>query len=160
MSRIVVFLASALSALFVLWLGSKLPETVASHFNVSGSPDSYLPRSTFVALFALLCSALPTFVWWLQVRAAAQGKAKIPNSQRWFSPAEKERTEQFLINHAAWLSSLLAVLLCYIFWLVFQANSLSSPLPMQAVFLGLLVFLLLTAVWLYALHARFGRKDA
>ena len=163
MPRIVVFLAASLSALFVLWLGSQMPEMVASHFSVSGNSDSHLPRSSFVPLFAVLCAALPTFVWWLQVHAVTRGKMKIPNAQYWFAPPENDRTQRFLVRHAAWFSSLLAAFLCYVFWLVFQANSsdvASKALNTQAFFIGLLAFLVLTAVWLYALHARFGRKDA
>lgn len=160
MPRIVVFLASTLGALLVLWIGGNLPETVASHYNISGAPDSYLPRTTFVVSFALLCAALPTFVWWLQTHAAKKGKANIPNASRWFEPSEKERTLKFLDTHAAWFSCLLAVFLCFTFWLVFQASTRQSTFQIQAFFLGLLSFFVLTAIWLYALCARFGRKAA
>ena len=160
MPRVVVFLASTLGALFVLWLGSNLPETAASHFSVSGAPDSHLSRNTFVALFALLCAALPTLAWWLQTRAASKGNANIPNASRWFSPPERERTMQFLNTHAAWFSCLLAAFLCFTFWLVVQANVKQSTLELRSFFLGLLAFVVLTAVWLYVLHIRFDRKDA
>ncbi len=163
MPRIAVFLVSTLTALLILWLGSQMPETVASHFGVSGAPDSTLPTSIFVPLYALLCATVPTFVWWLQVRAAARGQAKIPTPSRWFAAPERENTEQFLSRHAAWFSSLLAVFFAFVFWLVFQANTAGPtpvPLQMRAFFLGLLVFLLLTAGWLYAIQVRFGRKDA
>ncbi len=75
MPRIVVFLTSALSTFFVLWLGRDLPEHVASHFGILGEPDSCLPRATFVALFAVICAVLPTLVWWLQVQSAKRGYA-------------------------------------------------------------------------------------
>jgi hypothetical protein len=160
MPRISVFLASTFGPLFVLWLGGALPETVASHFSVSGAADAHLPRNAFVGFFALLCAVLPTCVWWLQTRAAQHGKAKIPNPSFWFSATEQQRTLQFLNAYAAWFACLLAVFLSYTFWLVVQANSNGASLQMQAFYLGLLAFIVFTAVWLYALHARFDRTDA
>ena len=163
MHRTVVFLTSTLGALFVLWLGSQLPDTVASHFGLSGAANSHLPRSTFVVFYALICSALPTLVWWLQDRAAARGKANIPNASYWFSPANAAATRQFISKHAAWFSALLGAFLCFIFWLIFQANSPGfgpTLMQMNKFYFGLLVFLLATALWLYTLHSHFSRKDA
>jgi len=39
MIRILVFIASSTAAFFVLLLGSQLPDTVASHFGLSGKAD-------------------------------------------------------------------------------------------------------------------------
>ena len=160
MPRILVFTCTGLGALFVLWLGGRLPATVSSHFGIGGTADAHMPRDLFVAVFVLLTVAVPLLSWWLQVQAVSRGKAKIPDAAHWFSPAQRERTVGFLQAHAAWFAVMVCALFCYTFWRVVAANtppSAPASLPLAQFWGGVLVLLLLSAAWLWVLHARFGR---
>lgn len=78
--RLLVFASAAFATVFILVLGLQLPERVAAHFNVAGQADGFMPRSAFVALMVLLAGALPVLGWWLPVRQARQGTARIPHA--------------------------------------------------------------------------------
>ena len=160
MHRALVFVASAVGAIYVLWLGGQLPETVASHFGPSGKADSFMPRAVFVPLMCLLTAGVPLLSWWMQTRAISRGKAKIPNASHWFAESRRAQTERFLLGHAALFSVVLTAFLCYVYWLVFAAN-VASPGPAvlgtTPFLVGTGAFLVVLAGWAAALQLRFRR---
>jgi DNA-binding XRE family transcriptional regulator len=158
-----VVASSGLGGIFVLALGSLLPDTVASHFGASGIPHSYMSREGFVAGMCLLVSALPSLVWWLLGKAAQIGKVNIPNSAYWLSPERRERTAHLLLRHGAWLSVLLSVFMCYTFGVVVAANLAESgpgKLNLALLLPGLVAFIGAIALWQFSLERQLRRGGA
>ena len=153
MIRILVFIASSTAAFFVLLLGSQLPDTVASHFGLSGKADGSMSRDAFVAIMCVVTAATPSLVWWVQDWATRHKKLSIPEADYWLAAERIETTREFINKHGALLSVMLAVFLAYNFWLVSAANIAASEpgaarLNITLFLAGLAVFLALVAAWL------------
>lgn len=155
MHRFVVFGSDFLAALFIVGVGAQLPDVVASHFNASGKPDGFLPRTPFVILMVVIAGGLPPLTWWLQVRQARNSSAKIGNASFWFAPERHAATVRWLSGHAATFSAATAAFISYVFWLVYLANSSLGTLPALPFFSGLAVYLVFAVLWVLAMKRRF-----
>lgn len=158
-----VLAASGLGSVFVVSLGALLPPTVASHFGVTGAPDAYMNRESFVALMCLLVAALPALVWWALGLSVRLGKATLPNATYWLAPERRERTEHMVLRHAALLAVGLSVVLCYFFAAAVAANLAEggqAKLSLALVLPGLAAFLAGIALWQYFLGRQFRRDEA
>lgn len=158
-----VFASSGISTLFVLGLGSLLPATVASHFDITGAPDAYFSREAFVLAMSILVSALPSLAWWGVGWSVRAGNANLPNATYWLAPERRERTERILLRHGALLAVLLSTFLCFVYGLVVYANLAEGgarALNLGATLSGLAVFLAGVTLWLHALERLFRRSGA
>ncbi len=158
MSKIVVFLFSALSAAFVLWIGAGMPEWVASHFGPPGEPDGHISRGSFVTTMAAMAAGLPLAAWFL-LRARPAGPPKIPAAGLWRAPAASSRRAVGDARAAA-LCVALGALLDFVAWRVGVANQQPgadhlSNAPMWA---GLAAFLVFVAAWSFD-HLRARRRS-
>lgn len=154
-----VLAATSGGVLLTLWLGSGLPERVASHFNAAGQADGFMGRETFVVLHLLLIGLLPLLTWLGLMAAAARGKVNMPHAALWLAPPHRGATLRFLAWHGAAMSVALVLLLGVVFVEVVNANSLQTPrLPMPGSLLSVGAFLLFTLVWVALLYWRFGRR--
>ena len=86
----------SLVALFVqlLWAAPLLPDTVASHFDVRGEPDSWMTRSTFLAVMALVHAVTAVSVggvglWLPKVNDTW---INLPNKDHWLAPERRDAT--------------------------------------------------------------------
>ena len=156
MDKIIAFGSSALSALAIVALGAELPDTVASHFNAAGVPDSFMPRATFLTLMVALGSGLPLAVWWLQVAQARSGTPKIPRAEYWLSEPQRDETIRWLSVHASIGSAGLCAFLTHTFWLTVLAHR-QTPIALPALqFWGSLVlFMVATGAWVVWQQRRF-----
>lgn len=158
MSRMLAFVVLSGLPVFVLWFGGQLPSRVASHFDVTGSADAYMPRSVFVLVFSLVAAGAPQFVRWWLVREARATRLSRGNE----AAARSEFVSAIAVRADA-LAIALSVFLGYIFALVVQAHLLASEVPrldMLAFFSGLLLFLLFCTIWYIdygRLNKAFGR---
>lgn len=155
MHRLVVLAIALVAAVFIVGTGAHLPDVVASHFSASGKADGFLPRTPFVILMVVLASGLPPFTWWLQVRQAHNSSAKIANASFWFAAERRASTVRWLSGHAAVFSAATSAFICYVFWLVYLANSSQGTLPTFLFFSGLAVYLVFTVLWVLAMKRRF-----
>ncbi|MGC4077205.1 MAG: DUF1648 domain-containing protein [Rubrivivax sp.] len=158
MLRFIVPAVCALGVVFVLLLGTALPEVVASHFGPSGRPDGFMPRSVFVALMAALVGGVPLLVWWLQLRSIRSGQLRIPHGDFWRSPAQLASTDIWLSRHAAAMAIVTTVFLCSVYAMVVAANR-EPVVALGAVplWLALIGYVAFTGLWVLRLHRRFRR---
>jgi uncharacterized membrane protein len=140
--------------------GSMLPALVASHFDASGAPNGFMPRGVYLLMMTALAAGLPLLmvasVGWRTKRNAE--RLKLPNRDYWLAPERRAETAAYLAVHMTRLGSALIVFLGYVHALVVAAN-LRHPLELDLVPLlaGTAVFVLVTLVWVWRLHARFAK---
>lgn len=155
MHKFIVFGAAVLAVAFIVAMGVQLPELVASHFDSSGKPNVIMARAPFVTIMAFAAGVLPVFTWWLQVHQARNDSAGIRNAAYWFSPERRAETRHWISGHAAVFSVVTTLFLCFVYGLVYFANTSSRLLPTAPFLTGLVIYLLFVAAWVVALHVRF-----
>jgi uncharacterized membrane protein len=155
-----VFVALLLFAVaFVTGTASELPLNVASHFDASGRPNSFMSRTGYTRFVLCFALGLPTLV--VAVLTTVYSRAtdlKLPNRDYWLAPQRIDRTRTFLVAHGVWLGSLLVVIACLVHLLTLAANREQPPhLSSQQFAAVMIAFLLATAVWVAALMFGFRR---
>ena len=157
MPKIVVFVCSALSAAFVLWIGAGMPEWVASHFGPPGNPDGHMSRASFVPTMAVMAAGLPLAVWFL-LRAQPSGRPTIPIAGPWRLPVVPSRRAVSDARAAA-LCIALGALLDFVTWRVGTANQEhgADHLSNAPMWTGLAAFLVFFTAWSFD-HLRVRRR--
>ncbi len=158
MQKLLVALV-AIGALFVWLTSSGLSATVASHFGASGEPNGFMPRTAYVYLMLGLVVALPLLVarsGRLVARLPASS-INLPNKSYWLAPERHAGTVRSISDWLVGFAILLLLLLCYVHWLVVQANTgVTKQLSSVPFMLGLALFLVATIAWLIAFYRRFA----
>jgi uncharacterized membrane protein len=148
-----------LAALFINRTVGELPPHVAVHFDAGGQAISFMAASRYRVFILLFAVVLP--IGLVAVMTSAYSRAtnmKLPNRDYWLAPQRVARTRSFLIAHGIWFGSLLIGLMCFMHWLVLDANRQAPPqLSNQTVFIGLFIMLGCMIVWIGTLMAAFRR---
>lgn len=143
---------------FILGTAQNLPPVVASHFDLSGTPDATMPRDQFTNLFLaimVLTSGLMALLPMLIAKLPPQ-MIKIPNRMYWLAPDRIVETKQILQAYLLIFASKLCCFMAVIFWLIVQAHLHNPPqLSAQYVMAATGVFVLMTILWSLKLSARF-----
>ena len=156
-----LFLVVLVAAGVFVWLTSGgLPPVVASHFGPGGEANGYVGRGTYTLLMLALVVAVPALVAssTLLVRVLPPQLVNLPNKRYWLAPERRAASLEALGSLGLRFAVALAVFLCFVHWLVVQANSVQPPRLQESWFLvGLSVFGAVTLVWVVSLFRRFGR---
>lgn len=148
---------------FVLWSGSALPPVVASHFGAAGTANGFMARSAYLTFF-LAVALGTTFVLALVpllLGLLPPGLINLPNRSYWLAPERRAATLRFVRNHSQWLATLLLVFLCFVHWLVVEANTLRPPrLSSSLLIVGSVLLVACAILWLGALVVHFRRTGA
>jgi len=155
----VFLVAELLAAVFVNQTWTRLPEHIAVHFDADGQAASFMGSGQYRVLILLFAVALPCLLVALMARAYSRAKElKLPNRDYWMAPQRIARTRAFLTAHGIWFGTLLVGLMCFMHWLILDANRRQPPqLPNDEVFLGLLIMLGCMIVWIGTLMFAFRR---
>jgi len=150
----------AVCAAAFIWLsGRALPERVAAHFDAAGAVNGYLPRGPYLIATIVLAVVLPLLLVTVsQVGVGRPGaRINLPNRDYWLAPERRDATIQYLRNWMARFAMLLALLVCFVHWLVVRANAMpASPHLSNSAFYGaLVVFGTLMVLWIRGLFVRF-----
>lgn len=146
------------AALFVVATGQSLPGVVASHFDAAGDANGFMARSTYVPFMFVIVVLVPLALAIIPQQMFRNPRVRInlPNRDYWLAPERRAETVEFLSRQAVRFSTILLAFLCYVHWLVIQANKSVPPkLSSQWLVAGLVVFLVATLVWVVALVGRF-----
>ncbi len=143
---------------FILGTAQNLPPVVASHFDLSGTPDATMPRDQFTNLFLaimVLTSGLMALLPMLIAKLPPK-MINIPNRMYWLAPDRIVETKQILQAYLLIFASKLCCFMAVIFWLIVQAHLHNPPqLSAQYVMAATGVFVLVTILWSLKLSARF-----
>ncbi len=157
--RAVLTLSAVVGALFVWLSGNALPDVVASHFGASGSANGFMSRTAYLGSMLAVVVVLPLVVA-LAGRLASVLPPRwvnLPNKAYWLAPERRGATLEALSRRTGWLALFLLAFLCFVHWLVVQANAnATKQLPQVPFFVGLALLLAATVGWVIALHRRFG----
>ena len=144
-----------------VWLTSgDLPPVVASHFGPGGAANGFMGKGTYISLMLAVVVAVPALiaVSGQLVRVLPPQLVNLPNKQYWLAPQRRAATLESLSSMSLPFAFALVVFLCFVHWLVLQANAVQpARLPEAPLFVGLGVFGLVTVLWLFVLFRRFGR---
>lgn len=156
-----VFLIVEMSVLaFILTSTSSLPEYVASNFNGAGEPNSYMSRSNYSVFILVFAVGIPCLVMGGISIGLRSGRRSIniPHKEFWLSPENAPETIRYLNVHLAYLSSLIALFIGYVHWLVMQANSVQpAQLSNSHLFTGMGLMFIGILLWVVLLIIRFGK---
>jgi uncharacterized membrane protein len=122
----IVVLAVLYAALVVEVIVSypRLPDRVATHFGVSGTPNGWMSRSadaTFTlgtaAFLALICAGT-TYL----TRFLPDSAINIPNRAYWLAPERRRETDDKVFTLGLWIACLTVALFLGLHVLIVQAN--------------------------------------
>jgi uncharacterized membrane protein len=148
----------ACAAVYVGLSSRSLPALVATHFDVAGRANGYLPRAPYIAIMLLITVVVPLLVVIIPNRAFSHPEVRInlPNRDYWLAPERRAATVRFLTRQTSMFAWLVVVFLGYTQWLVVRANTLTPPAFDSRAFLtGLALFLVCTLFWIVRLLRRF-----
>jgi hypothetical protein len=131
---------------------------VASHFDAAGMPNGFMPRNIYTGLILSLLIVLPALVIvasWLAI-GKPNARINIPNGSYLLAPIRRCQTIAQLRLGIIQFGAMLVSFLCYVHWLVVQANSASpSHLSNNWFITGLAVYIIATLVWLKRMVGQF-----
>lgn len=150
------------AGLFVWSTGSNMPAEVASHFNASGQADSFLSRDTYLTLMVVVVCLSTLVVGGMGrlLTSLPEDSINLPNKAYWLSPERKNESLNYISNWLQFFSAGMAVFLCFVHWIVVQANSTESQqLDSSVFYLGLAFMLFGLMGSIYALVRRFTKTN-
>jgi len=162
-AKALVFIYAFLSVACVAFVWSaaqNLPPVVASHFDLSGTPDATMPRDQFTKLFLAIMVLIPSSMAFLPavISKLPPQMVNIPNRTYWLSPDRIEETKNILQVYFSIFACMLCCFMAVIFWLMVQANLHNPPqLSAQNLMVATGVFVVVTIIWSLRLSARFKK---
>jgi uncharacterized membrane protein len=156
---IIIFILMATGAvIYFALLYPQLPQQMASHFNASGRPTAWMPKSVFffffpgVCLFVLMMTLLvPKFI-----ASKPNDKINLPNKEYWLAPERRSQSFQFLETYLAWFGCALLALLISGFYFSLTANLRDDrTFDSNSFYVVLGAFLAFTIVWMVRMTAHF-----
>ncbi len=133
--------------------------TVASHFDAAGMASGSVPRATYLGVMVSLVVGVPLAVALCGrlARFMPPRLVNLPHRQYWLAPERKAATTAELGRRTLVLSIAVLLFLCFVHWLVVQANLAPARQLAQGTFYGgLALFAGVVVVWVVMLQRRFG----
>jgi len=156
--RVVILAAAGL--LFILATSAGMPEVAATRFGGAGEPNAFMTRFGYQVFMAFLVTVVPLLVAFLPRLVGGRWPylLNIPHRTYWLAPERREATLAAVEAHTAFLATILILLICYVHWLLMQANAANPPrLDIGLFFAGMGVFAVVLAAWIVRLFRRFSR---
>lgn len=117
-----------------------------------------MPREVYVWFMLAIVALVPLVLAVLPIQAFRNPNARInlPNREYWLAPERRAETIEILSRQSVRFSTMLLAFLCYVHWLVIQANQTVLPTLSSQWFVGgLVVFLVAMLVWVVSFIGRF-----
>jgi uncharacterized membrane protein len=141
----------------------RLPEVVASHFNVRGEPNGWEAKPVFFAVFAgaVVIAVILTFGIPPIIRATPMERINLPNKEQWLGPQFRAASLDFVSSWFAWFGCAVLLLIMLTFNYAVQSNvdPAHRPDPTRSWYL-LVGFGIFTAIWVARLFVRFNRAPS
>jgi len=158
--RKLLLLVLVVAAGFVWLTSGDLPPVVASHFGADGAANGFMAGRTYMAFMLAVVVAVPGLVGFSGqlVRVMPIRWINFPNKRYWLAPQRKAETLESLSCLSVPLALALAVFLCFVHWLVVQANAVQpARLPERPLWVALAILGVAVTLWLVVFFRRFGR---
>ncbi len=156
-----IALLGGAALVFVTMTSADLPEFPAAHFGADGTPNAFMTRRGYVAFMYFFVAVVPLFVSLLPVLVGRRwpNSLNIPNSDYWLGPERRPDTFATVESRTRLLAGAMIVFICYVHWLVVQANAAMPQRLDEAQFMvGLGIFALFIIGWIGSFYMRFRRQ--
>ena len=134
-----------------------LPDRVATHFNISGRPDSWssnLMNTIFFSATFILFNLL--FLGIVQLlKKIPVSLINMPNREYWFAPERRPATVVKIGGFMAEFNFFTNLFIAGLLLLTFYANRTAQPLPLIPMIALLALFLLFVVGWIIHLYRAF-----
>jgi uncharacterized membrane protein len=149
----------ALAAVQIAYYFPRLPATVASHFDASGAPNAFAPKSAFLELYVvvLLVLAAISLVLPRLLLVMPPEYINLPNKGYWLAPQRREATMEFFLDRFTVFGAGTLALIVAFFQMAITANLTQQPFPSTIAFVALGAYFVFAMVWLGTLLLRFSR---
>lgn len=103
----------------------RMPDRVASHFGASGFPTSWMAKSSFFLMYAILIivAAYVEFRAYRSIAKTSPARINLPNKDYWLAPERRAETFDFFKAFFAWYGCSLLLLEVVTMELVIRANT-------------------------------------
>ena len=121
---ILLILLLALAAAHISYFAPRLPDTVVSHFDASGTPNGWMPRQAFLLLYGVLVLVLciPFLLLGPLIKVIPDRLVNLPNKQYWLEPSRRAETYAYLQQWGYWFCDVLLAFLISTMHLAIRAN--------------------------------------
>ena len=149
-----------LSVLHMAFYYPQLPESMASHFDVSGKADNWSAKDAFFLLYAGI-AALMTFLFlgtrFVMVKIPDR-LVSLPNKEYWLAPERREETHSYLSKQLTWFGCASVAFLIGSMHLCIKANlsGMNSIAPGIWVLTG--AYMIYSLFWVVRFVWRFMKK--
>lgn len=143
-------------------MGQHLPPLVGAHFGHGGIATGFVTRERYLIVASIGCVLLPLIIVFPISIALRNPKAVInlPHREYWLAPERRPATVEFIRQQMMRFGTAMLVFVCYIHWLVVQANERSPPRLAGSAFVSAVaVFIGFIVVWI-AIHYTHFRRPA
>jgi hypothetical protein len=156
------FLLLAAAAVAFIWIaGRELPPLVGAHFGTGGIATGFVPRQRYLIVATIGCVLLPLIIVFPISIALRNPQAVInlPNRDYWLAPERRPATVDFIRRQMMRFGTAMLVFVCYVHWLVIQANERSPPRLAGSAFVSAVaIFIGFVIVWIALHYTRFRRQ--
>ena len=121
---ILLILLLALAAGHITYFATRLPATVVSHFDASGTPNGWMSRQAFLLLYGVLILVLciPFLLLGPLIKVIPDRLVNLPNKQYWLEPSRRVETHAYLQQWGYWFCDALLAFLISTMHLAIRAN--------------------------------------
>lgn len=138
----------------------RLPERMASHFDISGNVDGWLNKETFLVIYVVILLVLTgmtagTIFLFSKLPTNA---INIPHRNYWLSPERREKTQKFIVEYTLWFNNATLAFFVAITHLTFRVN-LGEVLRLEnhLFWLVFIIYILFTIIWTIHLFIYFKK---
>ena len=159
---IVLILLLALAAAHISYFTSRLPATVVSHFDASGTPNGSMSRQVFLLLYGVLVLVLciPFLFLGPLIKVIPGQFVNLPNKQYWLDPSRRAQTYAYLQQWGYWFCDALVAFLISTMHLAIRANLRPDLQLSPMVWFFMIGFLCIAIGMTVALFLRFRRLQS
>jgi|GEM_PF-6903228 len=146
---LVALAASGVMAARITLQWDSLPETMATHFDASGTPDGFSAKGSFLTSFLGIQVFLQALLLGsaLLIHKIPVAVLNIPEKERWIQSGQMNRARAITRNGLLQMGASSSLLVLALFELMLKANRESGALDARALWIVLLVYSVHT-LWL------------
>jgi serine/threonine-protein kinase len=155
----ILVLANTALLLTLSGTSHRLPERVASHFDLSGVADGWMSRASHLWTLGTLACGLSAVIVILfySVRFFPDSSINLPRRDYWLAPERREETYSVLFRSGIWFACLMVLFMFGMHLLVIEANAVQPPRMSDSVWLVVGGLMAAMGIWTYLLVRRFSR---
>lgn len=153
----IILAALCILLLAYIWsAASQLPESVATHFDASGTPNGWMTKRQHLIFTSAFGIGLPLFMVaaFSLIHVLPARLVNIPNRDYWLAPERKAETSAWIQRQGIWLASVMVCWIAALNFMLVRANEQQPPhlpaTPMLWLTGTLLVYIIIFIVRMFS----------